>query len=134
MGFREVPHTADWALQVWGADLPELFAEAARGMITLAGARLAEGPRVKRTVKIEAPDVESLLVAFLSEVLFFMEQEHLGFDSFQIVIEREGQTVQAEMAGAPLLSLTKAIKAVTFHNLNVRRTKRGYEVEIVFDV
>ncbi len=133
MGFREIPHTADWALHVWGADLHELFGEAARGMITLAGARLAEGRRVKRTVEIEAPDVESLLVAFLSEVLYFMEQEHLGFDVFHI-LEVEGQKLRAELEGAPLLSLTKAIKAVTFHNLNVRRTDRGYEVEIVFDV
>lgn len=132
MGFREIPHTADWALHVWGADLPELFGEAARGMITLAGARLAEGPRLKRTVEIEAADVESLLVAFLSEILFFMEQEHLGFDSFHIDIE--SQRLRAELEGAPLLSLTKAIKAVTFHNLNVRQTDRGYEVEIVFDV
>jgi SHS2 domain-containing protein len=101
-------------------------------MITLAGARLANGPRVKRRVEVEAADVESLLVAFLSEILYFMEQEHVAFDFFNIQITEP--TLRAEMEGAPLLSLTKAIKAVTFHNLNIRRTDRGYEVEIVFDV
>jgi len=38
------------------------------------------------------------------------------------------------MDGAPLLSATKIIKAVTYHNLRIRPTARGYEVEIVFDV
>lgn len=132
MGFLEVPHTADWALHVWAADLPSLFAEAARGMNTLAGARLAEGPRVKRTFEVEAPDAESLLVAFLTELVYLMEQEHLGFDTFQISIE--GGKLHAEMEGAPLADLTKAIKAVTFHNLQVHPTERGLEVEIVFDV
>jgi SHS2 domain-containing protein len=36
--------------------------------------------------------------------------------------------------GAPILSMDKAIKAVTFHNLQIQKTRRGVEVEIVFDV
>ena len=66
MGFEEISHTADWALRVWADDLEGLFAEAARGMNALSGAQLAEGPKVKRTFEAEAPDAESLLVAFLS--------------------------------------------------------------------
>jgi SHS2 domain-containing protein len=38
------------------------------------------------------------------------------------------------MEGAPLKALSKAIKAVTWHNLKVEKTARGLEVEIVFDV
>jgi SHS2 domain-containing protein len=38
------------------------------------------------------------------------------------------------MDGAALVSMSKAIKAVTYHNLQIRKTERGVEVEIVFDV
>ena len=38
------------------------------------------------------------------------------------------------MDGAPLETVNKMIKAVTYHNLQIRQTARGYEVEIVFDV
>jgi SHS2 domain-containing protein len=38
------------------------------------------------------------------------------------------------MGGAPLQSLDKAIKAVTWHHLKIEETARGLEVEIVFDV
>ena len=42
--------------------------------------------------------------------------------------------VHVTLSGAPLISLVKAIKAVTYHNLKIRRSKQGFEVEIVFDV
>jgi len=132
MGFEEKAHTADWALHVWAKSLPALFAEAARGMYALSGANQAEGPKVKRTFEAEAPDAESLLVAFLSEMVYAVEQEHLIFDEFDVQVE--GIKLKVEMSGAPILSLTKAIKAVTYHNLQIRPTARGYEVEIVFDV
>jgi SHS2 domain-containing protein len=132
MGYEEKAHTADWALRVWADDLEGLFAEAARGMYALSGANQAEGPKVKRTFEAEAPDAESLLVAFLSELVYAVEQEHLIFDEFDVQVE--GIKLKVEMSGTPILSLTKAIKAVTYHNLQIQPTARGYEVEIVFDV
>ncbi|PJH74410.1 MAG: protein archease [Anaerolineae bacterium CG_4_9_14_0_8_um_filter_58_9] len=132
MGFEEIVHTADWALRVWADNLEGLFAEAARGMYALSGANQAEGPKVKRTFETQAQDAESLLVAFLSELVYALEQEGVIFDEFDVQVE--GTKLKVEMSGAPILSLTKAIKAVTYHNLQVRPTARGYEVEIVFDV
>ena len=140
MGFEEIPHTADWSIRVWAGDLEELLAESARGMNWLAGAELvlsgAEGlaskPRIKKTFEAEEPDGESLLVAFLSELVYYAEQENMGFDDF--VIEIKNDTLKVEMEGAPLQSLSKTIKAVTWHKLEIRESARGLEVEIVFDV
>jgi SHS2 domain-containing protein len=132
MPFEEIPHTADWCLRVWAADLGGLFTESAIGMNTLAGVRLAEGPRARRTFEIAAPDPESLLVTFLSELVYAAEQEHQAYDQFDVTIQ--GNRLHAEMSGASILSLNKAIKAVTYHNLKIQQTARGYEVEIVFDV
>jgi SHS2 domain-containing protein len=130
--FEELPHTADWAMRVTAPDLAGLFAEAARGMNTLAGVKFTPGPKTRRTLSLSAPDVESLLVAFLSELVYSAEQEHLAFNDFEIQVN--GQTLQASMDGSPIVSINKAIKAVTYHNLHIRQTARGYEVEIVFDV
>jgi SHS2 domain-containing protein len=132
MPFEEVFHTADWCLRVWAADLAGLFTESAIGMNALAGVRLAEGPRARRTFETAELDPESMLVAFLSELLNAAELERLGFDLFRIDVQ--GQTLKVEMEGAPLLSFNNAIKAVTYHNLQIQETARGVEVEIVFDV
>ncbi len=131
-GFEEVPHTADWSLRVWAADLPALFVQAARGMNSLAGAQLAAGPRLARSFRHSADDLESLLVAFLSELVYLQEHERLGFDEFRIRFT-DGSMV-ADLHGAPLASLAKPIKAVTFHGLDIVHAPQGYEAQIVFDV
>jgi SHS2 domain-containing protein len=132
MPFEEIQHTADWCLRVWAADMAGLFSESAIGMNALTGVRLAEGPRTQRTFETAAPDPESLLVTFLSELVYVAEQEHLAFDRFEAKVK--GQALKVEMEGAPIVSIDKAIKAVTYHNLQIQRTERGFEVEIVFDV
>jgi SHS2 domain-containing protein len=132
MGFEEVSHTADWSVRVWAQDLPALFAESARAMNALAGTVTSPGPRVKRTFESEDHDVESLLVAFLSELVFYQEQENLAFDTFDIWMS--DQKISVTMEGTQITSVDKAIKAVTYHNLKVEETARGVEVVIVFDV
>jgi SHS2 domain-containing protein len=132
MGFEELQHTADWSLRVWADDLPGLFAESARAMNTLAGVMAGPGPRVKRVFESEGPDAETLLVAFLSELLFYQEQENLTFDQFDFgILDRR---ISLNMQGASIASIDKAIKAVTWHNLKIEKTSRGLETEIVLDV
>lgn len=132
MGFEEISHTADWSVRVWAQDLPSLFAESARAMNTLARTVTGPNPRVKRAFESQGPDLESLLVAFLSELVYYQEQVNLAFDIFDIQIN--DKKISVNMEGAQIASVDKAIKAVTFHNLKIEETSRGYEVVIVFDV
>ncbi len=131
-GYREIPHTADWELEVWGPDLPALLEQAARGMYALAGTRLAAGPRQNREADLQAADAESLLVSFLSELLYWGWQENLGFDAFELHLQ--DNHLKASLHGAPIAEQAKEIKAVTYHKLAIRQGPRGLEVNIVFDV
>jgi SHS2 domain-containing protein len=131
-GFREIPHTADWALQVWAPDLAGLFAQSAAGMYWLMETALDGEGRDQRTIHLEAADHESLLVGFLSELLYLGESEGLGVDRCDIQIE--GTRLSAVLHDAPVAEQKKEIKAVTFHNLRIVETSPGYEVTIVFDV
>jgi SHS2 domain-containing protein len=132
MGFEEISHTADWSVRVWAEDLPSLFAEAARAMNSLSGTVIGNGPRLARTFEVEGPDAESLLVAFLSELVYDQEQEQLAFDWFDLRVA--ARRLKVEMEGAQIESVDKAIKAVTYHNLIIEVTDRGLETIIVFDV
>lgn len=131
-GHEEVPHTADWALRIWAEDLPALFAEAAAGMASLSGVKLEAGSRTLRMFELDAPDEESMLVAFLSELLYLQEQEQLGFDRLQVQVD--GTRLTAKLELADIASVAKPIKAVTFHNLKIAHAAQGCQVEIVFDV
>lgn len=137
-GFRELVHTADWELEVWAPDLPGLLEQAARGMFKLAGARLQDSPRQALRLQLAAADPESLLVSFLSELLFIVEQNHLGFSDYELevcrVADPAGLELEANLQARPLLSLDKDIKAVTYHRLQVQSTPQGLRTRIVFDV
>jgi SHS2 domain-containing protein len=132
MGFEEISHTADWSARIWAPDLPSLFVEAARAMNSLSGTIAGSASHVIRTFNAEGPDAESLLVAFLSELVYYQEQENLTFDAFDLRVA--AQWLKVEMEGTRIESVEKAIKAVTYHNLKIEKTAEGFETTIVFDV
>ncbi len=132
-GFEEIEHTADWAYRVWGQSLEELFTQAAQGLYHLVGVQLAQESQVVREIRLQGIDGESLLVAWLNELLHLHESENLGFDRIEIQ-QLDRKTLYARVNGAPVQRWLKDIKAVTYHNLAIRSTETGFEVTIVLDV
>jgi SHS2 domain-containing protein len=132
-GFRELAHTADWELEVWAPDLTTLLEYAARGMYTISGTRLQEGNRHSRSVELSALDAESLLVRFLTDLLWLAQQEGMAYDDFLFTLN-PGWSLHVQLSGATIASQEKEIKAVTYHNLVIRRTSEGLAANIVFDV
>lgn len=131
-GFREIRHTADWALEVWAPYMPGLLTQAALGMNWLMGVELALEGRIEYRITLKAVDFETLLVAFLNEILFEMEANSIGFDTFDITIS--DFNLEARLIGASLQGLNKSIKAVTYHNIQILQTREGFKTTIVFDV
>lgn len=131
-GFFEHEHTADWELEIWAPDFFGLLEQAARGMYSLAGTRLAKEPRQTLFLDVNAFDREGLLVKFLTELLVLGEQEQLAFDRFHFAQKETSLCVTLE--GAPILAQDKEIKAVTYHNLAIRETEAGLRANLVLDV
>lgn len=131
-GYREIDHTADWELEVWAPDLPGLLEQAALGMNQLTGVKLASQPRISKQISLYNLDRETLLVDFLNELLFYAESEGLAFDHFELKID--GDQMGAQVDGAPIASMSKEIKAATYHNLKIIENKQGWMASIVFDV
>ncbi len=131
-GHREIEHTADWELEVWAPDLPVLMEEAARGMYELMGVEVSEESRCHRQIELLADDREQLLVSFLGELLFLVEDEDLAFDGFLLKVD--DTSLVARLEGGSIVSRSKEIKAVTYHRLEISETKRGLETSIIFDV
>ncbi len=132
MPFEEIRHTADWSIRVQAPDLSSLFIEAAHGMNAIAGIKLSETPLVEHVFDAHSTEHENLLVSFLSELVFYAEYDKTAFYHFNITINENH--LHVDMTGAPIQSMTKSIKAVTYHNLEIKETQKGFETEIVFDV
>ena len=132
-GFEEIEHTADWAYRIWSCSLVGLFLQAARGLYQLAGTELASGDRQYREIELQAIDGESLLVAWLNELLNLHESENLGCEAIDI-LQLESTLIKARVTAAPVQQWLKDIKAATYHNIAIVNTKTGFEVTVVLDV
>ena len=133
-GWREIEHTADWAMEVWAPNLEELLEQAARGMYGLAETVIEDGGGGdERAVTVDAIDREDLVVSFLSELLFLAEMEGVALEAprVQLVGERR---LEATGRAAPIAKQSKAIKAVTYHGVEVVASGEGLRVRVVFDV
>ena len=131
--FEEIEHTADWALRIQGENLEGLFYNAAVGMLQLAGIEPRAGPTRKRRIELQASDSESLLVAWLEELLFVIEMEEVTFSKFDLTVE-DNNHLTAMVQESPIGNIKKHIKAVTYHNLKITQVEDGLEVTVVFDV
>lgn len=139
--FEEIEHTADIAIRVWGSDLAELFANGAYGMACQL-ADLAEVGRtdfgepsraVEQSIELEAYDAETLLVAWLEELLYLDERDGCVFCDFDM-LEVTPTRLRAIVRGGLVREHRRHIKAVTFSSLEIVHTGEGYETTIVFDV
>jgi riboflavin kinase/FMN adenylyltransferase len=139
--YREIEHTADRALWVWGSELPDLFAGAAEGMYSLMADLDGLVATDWRQVRLEALDRETLLVDWLNELLFLTEMERVLFVDYRIESLTEsastgpaGAALVARVGGASMPVTKASIKAATFHDLEIVQADSGWSTQITFDV
>jgi len=130
--FEEVEHTADAALRIYGCDRSELFVNAAYGMFSLIADWEDTPHSTEQEIFLEAIDDETLLVDWLSELLYLHEMEEVVYTSFDIR-DISPTTLRAVARGTERWKPKTAIKAVTFNDLYIKETSEGYSATIVFD-
>ncbi|MGE5848516.1 MAG: archease [Candidatus Methylomirabilota bacterium] len=136
-GFEIFAVTADKGVRAWGRDLPEVYACAARGMWSL----MVEPGVSRRTemfpLTVEAADRETLLVAWLNELLYLHEVETFVAADF-VIKELTDTRLHAEVWGERMdrarHPLIGHVKAATYHLLHVRPSDGGWEAQVILDV
>lgn len=135
--FEPIDHTADVGYKLFAPTLPELFMIAGKALFDAITDLDSIEKRLSRTVRVEASDVEALLVAWLAELNYYCITEFELFNEFEIRscsahhIEAlaRGEKIEAERH-----EIKTEIKAVTYHGLYVRELSYGWEAQVIFDV
>jgi SHS2 domain-containing protein len=134
--FEILEHTADVGIIAYGADLKQAFANAARGLFSLITELDGVGEVLHQDIVVNASDVESLLVAWLNELVYRFDTEGILFRRFEI--SQLGETHlkargYGEKADVSRHKLKTGVKAATYHMLRVDRDN-GYRVQVIFDI
>lgn len=131
--FEEIQHTADWAIRVAAPSPEGLFECCAQGMYSLLKVNhQSKGPVQNKKIHLDGVDLESLLVSFLSELLFFYETEKTVFIGMDLKIQNN--QLEGVFDGVILESTPEEIKAVTYHQMKIDQNPQGLSVTVVFDV
>ena len=132
---EELGHTSEIGLRIH-ADAPEqLFACAARAMFGLLRVRPdVARPAIHHRVTISSIDGESLMVDWLSKLLYLHETAGALFTDCTI-LRWTATHLEAEVQGHPPLEPPAVhVKAVTYHQLLVQANADGWTAQIYFDI
>ena len=132
-------HAYEVGLSSWPPTLAGLYSCAATAMIEMVDAQPDMTTAAEaRTVAVASPDLESLLVDWLNELLFL--QETTGAYWPEVAIDSLAQQEDRAVLRATVRGWRASqpprlhIKAVTYHQLRVVAADGGWRAEVFFDI
>lgn len=135
--FEFFEHTADLGIRVRSADLETLFTEAALALFSVIVENLsAVEPRMRYEVCLPAEEPEYLLFDWLNKLLYVFDSERMLFSRFEVSITDEGLRGFAwgEALDPYRHQLSHEVKAITYHELKVKKCEDGWLAEVIVDI
>jgi SHS2 domain-containing protein len=138
---RMLDHTADIGFEIRAPTLEALFDEARRALLMTVFEWPPERGEITRRLQLPAPDLETLLVRWINELVYFIQL--IGFvpvgADVRIYAVGEGSfLLEARLTGAPLnlegYGWQGEIKSATFHGLDVTYESGGWGAQVILDV
>jgi len=133
-GYEILEHTADIGVRSFGPTVVSCFEQAGWGLAELLGASRPGTDGETRRVIAASPDLGSLLVDYLNELIALHEIEEVAFTSFRARLD--GGELEAEVGVSALGGEAEStgVKAATYHQLEIRGIEGGYEARVYLDV
>jgi SHS2 domain-containing protein len=135
--FETIEHTADVGIVAYGATLPELFETVAEGMFSFIVDAATVESRAWMERRVEADDLEGLLVAWLNDLITMLHAEEFVPKVFvvdEISEDRLRATVHGEPVDPSRHRFRLDVKAATYHMLDIRESAGGWSARVIFDV
>ena len=137
MTFELLEHPADLGFRASGESLEDLFAHCAHALLSIILDPSTVVAQQSWEMTAEGGDLESLLVNWLNEVLYFIDTKGAVFSTFaisfpmpmRVICEAWGQLRDPVQHAARL-----SVKAVTYHQLKVSQEQETWVAEVYVDV
>lgn len=135
--FEIIDHTADVGIIAYGADVEELFSNAALALFSLIAEPESIDEELRLGVEVRSKGRDNLLVEWLNELIYLFDVKHVLFSRFDINSLTPNR-LKANCYGeefSPLKhKINVGVKAATYHMLKLDRNGNGYRAQVIFDV
>lgn len=140
MTYRYLEHTADVGVELEADSYENLLSEGVLAFTDCLTEIDAIQVQLERQVDLTAASREALLVDWLNELVYLFEAESILFRRAELEVREmeSGLALSGRLQGErydpsrhPIKTL---IKAVTYHQLAVRSSNRGWTARVIFDL
>jgi SHS2 domain-containing protein len=136
-GFRILEHPSDLGIEACGTTLAKAFEQCARGLVSIFVDPSTVTIREKRSVSLTATDPDQLLVKWLEEILYLYDGERFVAKS-PLIRSLSDTSLDALLRGErsdPLKHRSRLdVKAITYHQLHIRKGRGRFIVRAFVDI
>jgi len=135
--FEIIDHTADVGIIAYGADVEELFSNAALALFSLITEPESVEEKLHITLEVSSKDRDSLLIEWLNELIYLFDVKHILFNRFNIESLTHNEltaTCYGEGFDPMKHKIKIGVKAATYHMLKLDKNGDGYKAQIILDV
>lgn len=135
--YRILEHIADVGFEAWGATREEVFRNAARALVDMMVDLEVIQAREATSFELQGGDPPSLLVNWLSEIIYRFDAEGWLFCEFEF--RRLNDRSMAGVARGEKFDRARhrvklQVKAVTYHQLALDKTSEGWRARVFLDI
>ena len=135
-GYRQLDHTADLALALWGPSEEELLRAGAEAVIDVMTEGAAAGAATaERVIELDAVDRADRLVQWLNEIIVAAVTDGFLAREAEIVLDGDSR-LRARVRGEAGARVLAELKSATYHDLELARDEAGggWRAQVVIDV
>lgn len=134
MKYKFIEHTADIKFKSYGKSLNEVFENAVLAIAEYISRGKEVKSAKKKLIKLKGTDINSLLYNFLDELIYLLDADF--FITAKAKVSIKGLNLKAELFGdnASNYKNLDHIKAATYSEMHIKKTRSGWEAQAVMDV
>jgi SHS2 domain-containing protein len=136
-GFEVIDHTADVGIIAYGADIKELFSNAALALFSLITELESIESKFHLDLEVSSEDIDSLLIEWLNELIYLFDVKYILFNRFDIrslTNNRLKATCYGEHLNIVRHTIKVGVKAATYHMLTIDKSDDGFKTQVILDI
>jgi SHS2 domain-containing protein len=130
--------SADFVFDAYGDTPADLFEACAMVTFEVMTDLERVDINIERVIELTADDINELLFAFISELVYLKDVEKTFFREFQITIADDNKSLTALVKGERIdyerHIIKTDVKAVTYHALDVVKENNRWKTRMILDL
>lgn len=131
--------TADIGVTACGESLENAFINSALGTMNLITSINQIKPKITKKVEIKSEDIYGLLYDWITELLILLDSDFFIASEYDIKITKNNEyiltgNITGDIYNTDLYNYKTEVKAITYHNMDIKKIGDKYKLNFILDL